>query len=172
LKPLNPKIILDDLAELYEPACEDAGLSFEADIAPKTLIMADRGLLSQAVSNLLENAIKYTPRGGAIRLVSRKKRGGAIEISIRDNGPGIPSWDRERVKERFVRLDKSRSLPGSGLGLSLVEAIADLHRAEFVMSDNEDLPAIDKGGDPDRPGLTAALIFPRTKSDAKSAAPA
>ena len=171
LKPLDPKTILDDLAELYEPACEDAGLNFDADIASKTLILADRGLLSQAVSNLLENAIKYTPRGGAIRLVSRKKRGGAIEISIRDDGPGIPSWDRERVKERFVRLDKSRSLPGSGLGLSLVEAVADLHRAEFVMSDNEDLPAVDKGGDPDRPGLSASLIFPRVKGDARPSAP-
>ncbi len=171
LKPLEPKPILDDLAELYEPACEDAGLSFEADIAPKTLILADRGLLSQAVSNLLENAIKYTPRGGSIRLVSRKKRGGGVEIAIRDNGPGIPTWDRERVKERFVRLDKSRSLPGSGLGLSLVEAIADLHRAEFVMTDNEDLPPVDKGGDPDRPGLSAALIFPRAKADTKSSQP-
>jgi signal transduction histidine kinase len=168
LKPLDPKPILDDLAELYEPACEDAGLSFEADIAPKTFILADRGLLSQAVSNLLENAIKYTPRGGSIALASRKKRGGFIEISIRDDGPGIPSWDRERVKERFVRLDKSRSLPGSGLGLSLVEAVADLHRAEFVMLDNEDLPAVDKGGDPDRPGLSAALIFPRAKAEAKT----
>ena len=165
LKPLDPKPILDDLAELYEPACEDAGLSFEADIASKTLILADRGLLSQAVSNLLENAIKYTPRDGSIRLVSRRLRGGGVEISIRDNGPGIPSWDRERVKERFVRLDKSRSLPGSGLGLSLVEAVADLHRAEFVMSDNEDLPAVDKGGDPDRPGLSAMLVFPRAKAE-------
>ena len=165
LKPLDPKPILDDLAELYEPACEDAGLSFEADIASKTLILADRGLLSQAVSNLLENAIKYTPRDGSIRLVSRRLRGGGVEISIRDNGPGIPSWDRERVKERFVRLDKSRSLPGSGLGLSLVEAVADLHRAEFVMSDNEDLPAVDKGGDPDRPGLSAMLVFPRVKAE-------
>jgi signal transduction histidine kinase len=163
LKPLDPKPILDDLAELYEPACEDAGLSFRASVASKTLILADRGLLSQAVSNLLENAIKYTPRDGSIDLVSRKKRGGGVEISIRDNGPGIPSWDRERVKERFVRLDKSRSLPGSGLGLSLVEAVADLHRAEFVMSDNEDLLPVEKGGDPDRPGLKAALIFPRVK---------
>ena len=168
LKPLDPKPILDDLAELYEPACEDAGLSFEADIASKTLILADRGLLSQAVSNLLENAIKYTPRDGSIRLTSRKKRGGGIEIAICDDGPGIPSWDRERVKERFVRLDKSRSLPGSGLGLSLVEAVADLHRAEFIMTDNEDLPRVDKGGDPDRPGLCAALIFPRAKAEPKS----
>jgi signal transduction histidine kinase len=165
LKPLDPKPILDDLAELYEPACEDAGLTFEADIAPKTLILADRGLLLQAVSNLLENAIKYTPRGGSIRLVLRKKRGAAgIEVAICDDGPGIPSWDRDRVKERFVRLDKSRSLPGSGLGLSLVEAIADLHQAAFVMSDNDALPSVDKGGDPDRPGLRAALIFPKTKA--------
>ncbi len=163
LKPLDPKPILDDLAELYEPACEDAGLSFKAKVAPKTVILADRGLLSQAVSNLLENAIKYTPRGGTIHLESRKKRGGGIEIAIKDNGPGIPSWDRERVKERFVRLDKSRSLPGSGLGLALVEAVADLHRAEFVMSDNEDLPRADDGGDADRPGLRAALIFPKAK---------
>ena len=163
LKPLDPKPILDDLAELYEPACEDAGLTFKATIASRTLILADRGLLSQAVSNLLENAIKYTPRGGSIHLVSRKKRGGNIEVAIKDDGPGIPSWDRERVKERFVRLDKSRSLPGSGLGLSLVEAVADLHRAEFVMRDNEDLKSVDKGGDPDRPGLVAALIFPRAK---------
>jgi len=166
LKPLDPKPILDDLAELYEPACEDAGLSFKSSISAKTFILADRGLLSQAVSNLLENAIKYTPRGGAIHLVSQKKRGGSIEVAIKDDGPGIPSWDRERVKERFVRLDKSRSLPGSGLGLSLVEAVADLHRAEFIMRDNEDLPNVDKGGDPDRPGLVAALIFPRAKGQA------
>lgn len=164
LKTLDPKPILDDLAELYEPACEDAGLTFTADIASKTLISADRGLLSQAVSNLLENAIKYTPKGGSVGLVSRKRRGGGIEIAIVDDGPGIPSWDRERVKERFVRLDKSRSLPGSGLGLSLVEAVADLHQAEFVMSDNEDLPSVEKGGDPDRPGLRAALVFPRIKT--------
>jgi len=126
--------------------------------------MADRGLLSQAVSNLLENAIKYTPRDGAIHLVSRKRRGGGVEVAIKDDGPGIPSWDRERVKERFVRLDKSRSLPGSGLGLALVEAVADLHQAEFEMRDNDDLPLADNGGDPDRPGLCAALIFPKAKA--------
>lgn len=161
LTPLDPKPLLDDLAELYEPACEDAGLKFSSDIASKTLISADRGLLSQAVSNLLENAIKYTPTGGSVGLISRKRRGGGVEIAIIDDGPGIPSWDRERVKERFVRLDKSRSLPGSGLGLSLVEAVADLHRAEFRMSDNEDLPAVEDGGNPDRPGLRAALMFPK-----------
>ena len=157
LKPLDPKPILDDLAELYAPACEDSGLDFSFEIAEKTQVMADRGLLSQAVSNLLENAIKYTPRGGAIHLSSIKGRQGRVTISVTDNGPGIPSWDRERVKERFVRLDKSRTLPGSGLGLALVDAVADLHRAEFKMDDGD-------GSDPDRPGLKASLIFPRHKS--------
>lgn len=160
-KPLDPKLILDDMAELYEPACEDKGLTFAADISPKMQILADRGLLSQAVSNLLENAIKYTPDGGSIRLIGRKTKGGRVEIAIVDDGPGIPSWDRERVKERFVRLDKSRSLPGSGLGLALVDAVAELHDAEFVMSDNENQdPELAQQG---RPGLKAALIFPRIK---------
>ncbi|WP_409433500.1 ATP-binding protein [Litorimonas sp. RW-G-Af-16] len=157
LKPLNPKPILDDLAELYEPACEDAGLTFTADISDKTQILADRGLLSQAVSNLLENAIKYTPRGGKIHLECRKGRQGRTVIAVIDDGPGVPSWDRERVKERFVRLDKSRTLPGSGLGLALVDAVADLHRAEFKMDDGF-------GEDGEAPGLSASLIFPRRRS--------
>jgi len=103
--------MLDDLAELYEPACEDAGLSFTSDIASGVLVLADRGLLSQAVSNLIENAIKYTPKGGKINLRLEKNKVGRAEISISDDGPGIPEKDRERVKERFVRLDKSRTLP-------------------------------------------------------------
>ncbi len=157
LKSIDPKPLLDDLAELYEPACEEAGLGFTAKISDKTKILADRGLLSQAVSNLLENAIKYTPKGGRIHLESRRGRQGRVEISVSDNGPGIPSWDRERVKERFVRLDKSRTLPGSGLGLALVDAVADLHRAEFKMDDG-------LGDEPDAPGLKSSLIFPRRKN--------
>jgi len=156
LKPLNPKDTLEDLAELYEPACEDAGLSFTSDIEPKTQILADRGLLSQAVSNLLENAIKYTPKGGEIRLSLSRTKQNQVQISISDNGPGIPSFDRERVKERFVRLDKSRTLPGSGLGLALVDAVADLHQAELQMDDG-------LGDDVDRPGLKISLIFPIVK---------
>jgi len=156
LTDTDPKPILDDLAELYEPACEDAGLKFTSEITPKVQILADRGLLSQAVSNLIENAIKYTPSGGAIHLSLSKNNMGRAVISISDNGPGIPQADRERVKERFVRLDKSRTLPGSGLGLTLVEAVADLHRADFTMSDGI-------GNSAERPGLAASLIFPRRK---------
>ena len=156
LTDIDPKPILDDLAELYEPACEDSGLIFTSEIVSNINILADRGLLSQAVSNLIENAIKYTPSGGTICLKLSKNNSGQAVISIIDDGPGIPQSDRERVKERFVRLDKSRTLPGSGLGLSLVEAIADLHRAKFVMSDG-------KGKTADYPGLSASLVFPRRR---------
>ena len=157
LTDVDPKPMLDDLAELYEPSFEDAGLSFTSDISSGIMVLADRGLLSQAVSNLIENAIKYTPKGGKIHLRLEKNKTGRAEISITDDGPGIPAQDRERVKERFVRLDKSRTLPGSGLGLALVDAVADLHRAEFIMSTGT-------GSTADNPGLKAALVLPRRKS--------
>ena len=157
LTDVDPKPMLDDLAELYEPACEDAGLSFTSDISSGIMVLADRGLLSQAVSNLIENAIKYTPKGGTIELKLEKNKAGRAVISITDNGPGIPAEDRERVKERFVRLDKSRTLPGSGLGLALVDAVADLHRAEFIMGAG-------LGTRAEAPGLKAALVLPRRKS--------
>lgn len=167
LKPLDPKPILDDLAELYEPACEDAGLAFSFDIQSGLTIMADRGLLSQGVSNLLENAIKYAGGGGGsrIHLSAQKGQRGRTRIFVADDGPGIPVFDRERVRERFVRLDKSRTLPGSGLGLALVDAIADLHQAELILDDGLGAEAVsagqaDHGG---RPGLKVEFVFPRAK---------
>lgn len=165
LIPVDPKPLIDDLAELYEPSCEDAGLKFMCEIQGGHTILADRGLLSQAVSNLLENAIKYAPAGETISLKLRRKKTGRVEISVTDTGPGIPPEERERVKERFVRLEKSRSQPGSGLGLSLVSAVADLHRATFQLSSAE-TPSPNGN-----PGLHAALIFPRArgKAAAKSA---
>lgn len=173
LKPIDPKPLLDDLAELYEPACEDAGLEFTHNIEDGLLIMADRGLLSQAVSNLLENAIKYAGGGGGttIRLSARKGQRGRVSVEIADDGPGIPVFDRERVRERFVRLDKSRTLPGSGLGLALVDAIADLHQAELVMDEGLGGDAIKAGHSDDhdgRPGLSVKLVFPRVKSNRSS----
>ena len=165
LSKIDPKPILDDIAELYEPACEDVGLSFSSDIRGGHLISADRGLISQAVSNLIENAIKYTPKGGAIHFSLKKNKDGRPEISIVDDGPGIPAGSRQRVKERFVRLDESRSEPGSGLGLALVDAIADLHRATFSLEDGR------TSSDGVRPGLAARLTFPRIRKQ-KQPAPA
>lgn len=156
LKELDPKPLLDDLAELYEPSCEDAGLSFSVHIEKDHKLAADRGLLSQAVSNLVENAIKYTPKGGAVSLSLEHDRSGRSQILILDSGPGIPESERQRVKERFVRLDQSRTEKGSGLGLALVDAIADLHRAEFVLGDG-----LQNEGE--LRGLSAALVFPRIR---------
>jgi len=157
LVPLDPQLVLEDIAELYEPSCEDAELEFALEIEGKHKIRGDRGLLSQAVSNLVENAIKYTPSGGAITVRLRRVRNGRSEISITDTGPGIPPGDRGRVKERFVRLEASRTAPGSGLGLALVDAVADLHRAQFELSDGPG------GEDAPMPGLRASLTFPRFK---------
>ena len=179
LSLLDPKPILDDMVELYEPACEEQGLLFTHHIEPGLMIMADRGLLSQAMSNLIENAIKYTPADplvpglGRIHLSARRQSRGTVCIAVSDDGPGIPIFDRERVKERFVRLDKSRTLPGSGLGLALVDAVAELHQAQFNMRDGLgvlDPIVTDDGEDPDaaqraadRPGLRAELVFTRAK---------
>lgn len=155
LQEMDPKTVLEDMAEFYEPACEDAGLSFSSDIVSGALIMGDRGLLSQAVSNLVENAIKYTPKGGAVKLALYRNKAGHVVVDISDNGPGIPPTERERVKERFVRLDKSRTAPGSGLGLAMVDAIATLHEAEFALADGMES---DFG-----PGLSVQIIFPRRR---------
>ena len=157
LVALDPKIILDDLAELYEPSCEEAGLIFEANIEGGHKVLADRGLLSQAVSNLVENAIKYNPAGRTISLQLRRNKKGRSIIAVCDNGPGIPEADRERVKERFVRLEESRTAPGSGLGLALVDAVAQLHSAKFELgAKNPDSL--------DFPGLDARIVFPRFRA--------
>lgn len=135
-----------DLAELYAPLAEDRQLGFERACPPGVEVQANRHLLAQALANLLDNAIKYTPPGGAVRLtVERGLRGPAITVA--DTGPGIPAAEREHVLERFVRLDATRSTSGNGLGLSLVQAVARLHGARLVLGDN-------------KPGLTVRLEFP------------
>lgn len=146
--------IVRDIAELYQPVCEDAGLEFTSEIEDGLAARADRALLSQAVANLLDNAVKYTPKGGAVALRLRRARSGEAEISVTDTGPGVPADDRERVKQRFVRLDSSRSAPGSGLGLSLVAAVADIHAGRFELDDGPGL--VEERG----PGLRAALALP------------
>jgi len=150
----DPAPVVFDMGELYEPVCEDSEHSFGMQVDPGMNVRGDRSLLSQGIANMLDNAIKYTPAGGAIQLRLRRCSDGRSELSVTDTGPGIPEADRVRVTQRFVRLEKSRNQPGSGLGLSLVKAIADVHGAELRLDDGAG------GVDGHGPGLRIAIIFP------------
>tara|TARA_R110002124_G_scaffold91652_3_gene233256 strand:- start:3689 stop:5143 length:1455 start_codon:yes stop_codon:yes gene_type:complete len=143
-----------DMAELYEPAAEDKGLEFSAEIETGLMIDANRPFLAQALANVIDNAIKYTPEGGAVMLRARRRSSGDIEFSITDTGPGVPDTDRDRVVERFVRLDNSRTEPGSGLGLSLVAAVLEAHGGRVQLDEGPG----EYGGF--GPGLRVALILP------------
>ena len=143
-----------DMAELYEPASEDKGLEFSAEIERGLMVEANRPFLAQALANIIDNAIKYTPTGGAVMLRARRRSSGEIEFSVTDTGPGVPEEDRERVIQRFVRLDNSRSEPGSGLGLSLVGAVMEAHAGRIQLDEG---PGAYGGFGP---GLRVALVLP------------
>ncbi|HEY9235267.1 MULTISPECIES: sensor histidine kinase [Phenylobacterium] len=151
----DPAELAGDLAELYEPTCEDKGLEFGSELTRDLQVRGNREFLAQALANILDNAVKYTPVGGAIMLRVRRRSSGEIEFSVTDTGPGVPDEDRARVVERFVRLENSRSEPGSGLGLSLVAAVAEAHDGRLELSEGPG-----KVGDMG-PGLRVALILPR-----------
>ncbi|HOY79211.1 MAG TPA: HAMP domain-containing sensor histidine kinase [Hyphomonadaceae bacterium] len=144
--------ITDELAELYQPVCEEKRLAFNYTTQGELFVLADRDLVAQALSNLMDNAVKYTPEGGAIRLEVKRGAEGSVELIVVDSGPGIPAEDRERAVERFVRLEQSRSQPGSGLGLSLASAVAEAHAGKLILADG--------GGPPTRPGLSVTLQLP------------
>jgi len=159
MAPVDPAAIISDVAELYEPVAEEAGLKLEVSAAAGLSITANRELVSQAVANLVDNAIKYSAEhargssgdGISIALV---RVGDSIEIAVADRGPGVAPQDRERALKRFVRLEQSRSRPGSGLGLSLVAGVARLHGGSVRLEDND-------------PGLRVVLTLPlRTPSTA------
>lgn len=139
LSDIDVSAIVADVAELYGPVAEDEGIVVETAIAEGVHLHANRELIGQAMVNLLENAVKYAkPEGegqGSIK-VGLRQANGRVLIEVADNGPGIPEEDRKRVLERFVRLEKSRSETGSGLGLSLVDAVARLHGGTFRIEDN------------------------------------
>lgn len=145
--------IAEELSELFEPAFEDADLSFKSQISKNQTVLGDKGLLAQAIVNLLDNAVKYTPKGGHIELKVKRSGDNHVDISVADTGPGIPADSRERVTERFERLDSARTQPGSGLGLALVSAVADMHSGELILKDGK------TAADP--PGLKAVLRLPR-----------
>ncbi len=147
------------VVELYEPVAEEKGFALRLDSAPTTMIRGDRHLLSQALANLIDNALKYgAPNrgvpghdgeecgGGDIVIGVRQSDGRAV-IEVADRGPGIPEGDRASVFDRFVRLEPSRSTPGNGLGLSLVRAVARRHEANVTLGDNY-------------PGLKVRIEFP------------
>jgi signal transduction histidine kinase len=155
---------------LYEPLAEENGLELKVEAPDAAPVRGNRELVSQALANLIDNAIKYAaPNGkagddagaganGALRdvangapaeiVVAAGKEGERIALSVADHGPGIPEADRGRVVERFVRLEQSRSAPGSGLGLSLASAVARLHGGELKLEDNH-------------PGLRSIIALPR-----------
>jgi signal transduction histidine kinase len=127
--------LLCTLIEVYQPMAEEKEQRFTADIVPGLVVWGDRELLAQMIANVIENAMKHSPVGASIGLTTLQSPS-AITVTVMDNGPGIPVADRGRVFRRFYRLESSRSTPGSGLGLSLVEAIAALHRVSIELTDN------------------------------------
>jgi signal transduction histidine kinase len=152
-----------DIGELYEPLAEDRGINLSLEIEPGLILNGSRELVSQALANLVDNALKYgAPPSQAAQaevVVAAKRQGKLIEIGVADHGPGIAVGDRGRVQERFVRLENSRSRPGSGLGLSLAAAVARLHNGTLRFEDNS-------------PGLKAVLALPAaTVTPAKLAPP-
>ncbi len=140
--------VVHDIADLYEPAAEDRGILLKLVAPARITVRGNRSLLARAAANLVENALKYTPKGGAVTVTTGiDARDDQPIFSVRDTGPGIPEGDRERVLDRFVRLERSRNTPGSGLGLSLVAAVARMHEATIKLEDA-------------RPGLLATIKFP------------
>ncbi|PWJ92848.1 signal transduction histidine kinase [Mesorhizobium loti] len=139
-----------DVVELYEPVAEEAGVSLEADVREATFVNGNRELIGQALSNIVDNAIKYSTDATAqpaVR-VALERVGAGVRLSVADNGHGIPDdGDRARATERFVRLEKSRSQPGSGLGLSLAKAVMTFHNGRLDLL-------------PGNPGLSVVMSFP------------
>jgi signal transduction histidine kinase len=149
LVPVDAAELIADVADLYEPLAEEEGGTLTASAGPGLTVLGDRQLLAQALTNLLDNALKYGARDGETPDITVT---GALEddkvvITVADHGAGSPPEDRGRVTERFVRLDQSRTKPGNGLGLSLVSGVMKLHKGALVLEDNQ-------------PGLSAKLVLP------------
>jgi signal transduction histidine kinase len=140
------KPIVLDVCELYQAAAEDQHVALHANAPEPVEVFGDRELLAQVLTNLVDNAVKYTPAGGAVRIELDRKDDTAL-LRVVDSGPGIPKEDRARVLQRFTRLDRARSQPGNGLGLPLVNAVALQHHGRLTLGDNS-------------PGLVVTLELP------------
>ena len=139
--------IAEGIVQTFSPAAEDAGMTLAARIVPDVMTVGDAELLTQMIVNLIENALAHTPTGTRIEIAVSGSDGGSA-IAVSDDGPGVPAEARSRIFQRFYRLDASRGAGGSGLGLSLVAAIAELHGATVALNDNA-------------PGLRVTVSLPR-----------
>jgi signal transduction histidine kinase len=137
--------LVREVGELYEPIAEDKRVMLQVEVADEATVHGDRDLLFEAVANLVDNAVKFTPECGRVTLALLRRDGESV-IQVKDTGPGIPEAEREAVIRRFYRSDKSRNTEGLGLGLSLVAAIVKLHGFRFTIADG--------------PGCTTEIVFP------------
>ena len=137
--PVNLNDIFVTVADAFAPAAEDAGRTLSAKITPNIVILGDRELLTQMLANLIDNAIRHTSAGTAIVVALHSDKDGVIGF-VSDNGRGVPAAEHERIFQRFHRLPESQSVPGSGLGLSLVKAVADIH--EIVLTAEDAAPGL------------------------------
>jgi signal transduction histidine kinase len=138
--------IVRDVCELSQAAADDRQISLVCDVRASVEVFGDRELLAQALTNLLDNAVKYTPAGGQVT-VTLERTDDTARLRVADSGPGVPPEDRDRVLQRFTRLDQARSLPGNGLGLALVKAVTMQHHGRLSLGDNA-------------PGLVVAIEIP------------
>jgi signal transduction histidine kinase len=145
-RPVDLSDVMRTVAEAYAPAVEESGRTLRVEIADGVQVNGDRGLLSQLFVNLVENALHHNPPGTTITLRLARQPAGAL-AEVADTGPGIPADERAAVFRRFYRLERSRTTPGSGLGLSTVAAIVELHHAAVELVDNA-------------PGLRVVIRFP------------
>jgi len=147
--------IVQDVVELYDPVAEERAVSLTCEVATVPPVSGNRELIGQALSNIVDNAIKYSAGSGgkAAVTVSLARQGGEIILQVTDNGPGVPPQDRDRVTERFVRLEQSRHEPGSGLGLSIAKAVMSFHGGRLEFTDAE-------------PGLNVRMVFPVDEASA------
>jgi signal transduction histidine kinase len=132
--PVPLAAVVSDVVELYDATAEAEGITLVSEIKGNPAALGDRNLLASAVANLVDNALKYAGSGASVRVRAIQDRD-TVSIVVHDNGPGIPAAERSRVVDRFYRLDHSRSLPGNGLGLSIVTAIASLHWGKLYLDD-------------------------------------
>lgn len=153
-RPVDLSAVLEAVIDAYEPDAEDAGHHFVSEIAPHIVVDGDKELLTQAIANLLENALRHTPPGTVVRLrlPGDAQPGRGPRLMIEDDGPGVTASDLPRLTDRFYRAERSRTSAGNGLGLSLVAAVAELHGARLVFERLE-------------PGFRASLAFPPRWAD-------